>query len=321
MQPQRIELPVGWAMGTVNAYLFTQPEIILVDTGVKSEAGWTALVEGLAPHGVAIRDIARVVVTHPHVDHFGLAGRIVAESDATVWVFDQGAPWLVSLQAMWAERVAYYRRDFLPRLGLPLEDERLVLLGIEELAALADPVPGDRVVPFRAGGALRMGGQSWQIIHTPGHAAAQTVFYQPDTQQLLSADMLLAAAPAPVIEQPPAGEARREPELPLFLRSLDALDALAIETVLPGHGRPFGDAHRVIARQRRRIRQRRDECLELIRGGLHTIPPLVEKMYAHQPPAGRLAGLWMLIGYLDLLVADGLVREETIGSVYHYVPT
>jgi glyoxylase-like metal-dependent hydrolase (beta-lactamase superfamily II) len=308
-------------MGSVNAYLFTHPEVILVDTGVKTDACWEALIEGLALHGVAIRDISRVVVTHPHVDHFGLAGRIVAESDATVWIFDQGAPWLMSLEALWVERVAFYRRDFLPRLGLSPQSEQLVLMGVAELAALADPVPGDRVVAFHAGGALQMGDRSWHIIHTPGHAAAQTVFYQPDTGRLLSADMLLAAAPAPVIEQPPNREGRREPELPLFLRSLDALDALTIETVLPGHGRPFSDPHRVMARQRARIRQRRDECLELIRGGLQTIPQLVEIMYAHQPPAGRLAGLWMLIGYLDLLLADGLVREETVDGVHHYRPT
>jgi glyoxylase-like metal-dependent hydrolase (beta-lactamase superfamily II) len=307
-------------MGSVNAYLFTHPEIILVDTGVKTDACWTALVEQLALHGVAISDISRVVITHPHVDHFGLAGRIVNESDATVWVFDQGAPWLVSLETLWAERVAYYRRDFLPRLGLSPESEQLVLMGIGELAALADPVPGDRVVAFHAGGALQMGERSWQIIHTPGHAAAQTVFYQTDIGQLLSADMLLAAAPAPVIEQPPVREGRRQPELPLFLRSLDTLDALAITTVLPGHGRPFSDPHRIIARQRARIRQRRDECLELIRGGLQTVPQLVDKMYAHQPPNGRLAGLWMLIGYLDLLIADSLVREEAVGGISHYYP-
>jgi glyoxylase-like metal-dependent hydrolase (beta-lactamase superfamily II) len=321
MEPQRIELPVGWSMGSVNAYLFTHPEIILVDTGVKTDACWAALVEGLTLHGVAIRDISRVVITHPHVDHFGLAGRIVAESDAMVWVFDQGAPWLISLEEMWAERVTFYRQDFLPRIGLPPESEWLILKGVEELATLADPIPGDRVVVFYAGGALQMGERRWQIIHTPGHAAAQTVFYQSDTGQLLSADMLLAAAPAPVIEQPPAREGQRRPELPLFLRSLDVLDALAIETVLPGHGRPFGDPHQVIARQRARIRQRRDECLELIRGGLQTVPQLVEMMYAHQPPDGRLAGLWMLIGYLDLLVADGLIREEDAGGVRHYSPT
>ena len=39
-------------------------------------------------------DVARVVITHTHVDHYGLAGRLVAESDATVWVSELGAPWL-----------------------------------------------------------------------------------------------------------------------------------------------------------------------------------------------------------------------------------
>ena len=31
MEPIRIELPIGWSMGSVNAYLFTEPEIVLVD--------------------------------------------------------------------------------------------------------------------------------------------------------------------------------------------------------------------------------------------------------------------------------------------------
>lgn len=320
MEPIRIELPIGWAMGSVNAYLFTQPEVILVDAGIKSDPCWAALVEHLAVHGVAVPDISRVIITHPHVDHFGLAGRIIAESDATVWIFDQGAPWLISLAEMWAERLAFYRRDFLPQIGLPPESDRMILAGMEELGAQADPVPAERVVTFHKDGALRMGGMGWQVIHTPGHAAAQTVFYQPDTRQLLSADMLLAAAPAPVVEHPLTGEERRAPELPQFLRSLDILEALEIETVYPGHGRPFGDHRRVIARQRDRLQARRNECLELIRGGLATVPQLLESMYAHQPPAGRVAGLWMLVGYLDLLIADGLIRQEPVNGVNHYRP-
>ena len=182
-------------------------------------------------------------------------------------------------------------------------------VGMAGLAAQADPVPAERVVPFHLDGVLQMGGQVWNVIHTPGHASMQTVFHQPETRQLLSADMLLAVAPTPVIEHPAPGQLRR-PNLPLFLRSLDVVEALDVETVYPGHGRPFGDHRRVIGRQRQRIIQRRDQCLELIRAGRGTIPELLDAMYAHQPPAGRLAGLWMLIGYLDLLLDDGLIRLE-----------
>lgn len=310
-------MPIGWSMGSVNVYLFTQPEVVLVDAGVESDACWEMLVDGLAEHGVAVRDISRIVVTHPHVDHFGLAGRIVAESDATVWICELGAPWLTGMDAMWAARQAYYRTEFLPPLGLPAETNEMILWGMRGLAAHAGPVPAERVVPFRPDGLLQLGGLSWRVIHTPGHAAAQTVFFQPETRLLLSADMLLAVAPAPVIDHPAPGT-KRAPSLPLFLRSLHALETLDIETVYPGHGRPFGDHRAVIARQRERIAGRKAQCLDLIRGGQATIPELIESLYAHQPPEGRVAGMWMLIGYLDLLLDDNSIFQETVDGRYHY---
>ena len=319
MEPMRLEFPIGWSMGSVNAYLFSRPEVVLVDAGVKTEECWDMLVDGLAAHGVAVTDISRVVITHPHVDHFGLAGRIAAESDATVWICDLGAPWLTDMDRMWAERMTYYRRDFLPPLGLLPETNEMILWGMQGLAAHADPVPAERVVIFRPDGVLRLGGAAWQVIHTPGHASTQTVFYQPETRQLLSADMLLAVTPAPVIDHPSPGE-KRAPSLPLFLRSLDALEELDIDRVYPGHGRPFGDHRAVIARQRERIAGRKAQCLDLIRGGQATIPELLESMYAHQPPEGRVAGLWMLIGYLDLLLDESAIIEVTIDNVNHYQP-
>ncbi len=50
------------------------------------------------------------------------------------------------------------------------------------------------------------------------------------------------------------------------------------------------------------------------------MPQLLESMYAHQPPESRIAGLWMLIGYLDLLLDEGSVCEELRGGVCHYYP-
>ncbi len=318
MHPIRIELPTGWSMGSVNAYLFTRPEIVLVDTGDRAEASWEALVDGLAAHGVAPRDISRIVITHPHVDHFGQARRIVDESDAAVWIFEQGAPWLPASTRLWDERASFYSDYFLPRTGLPPETRRLIARGNELLREMAVTIPEERIVTFRAGGELRMGGLAWHIIHAPGHASMQTVFYQPQTRQLISADMLLAVTPAPIVEHPPPGESERQPGLPLFLRSLDTLEALEIDTVYPGHGRPFSDHRRVIARQRERIETRKAECLSLIQDGRATIPELLEAMYAHQPPASRIAGLWMLVGYLDLLKAEGAITEGVVDGVWHY---
>jgi glyoxylase-like metal-dependent hydrolase (beta-lactamase superfamily II) len=319
MEPIRIELPTGLGVGPVNAYLFDRPEVVLVDAGIKREECWQALVAALAERGLTPADISRVVITHAHVDHYGLAARLAAETDARIWVSDLGAPWLRETAAMWDRRLVYYRDDFLVHLGLPDDAVERTLTGMAALAHLADPVPPDRLVTFKLDGVLQMGGLPWRVIHTPGHASMQTCFDQAETRQLLSADMLLAIAPTPVVEQPPAGQTTRVPALPQFLESLARLEALDIDHVYPGHGRPFGDPHKIIARQRERIHSRQAECLGYIREGMSAVPDLLDAMYAHQPGPYRTVGLWMLIGYLDLLLADGLIRQEDRRGIWHYV--
>ena len=53
----------------------------LVDCGVwlpdRPDGGLAALEAGLQRAGFALRDVARIVVTHAHIDHYGLAGRLM----------------------------------------------------------------------------------------------------------------------------------------------------------------------------------------------------------------------------------------------------
>lgn len=320
MQPIRLELPTsGFGLGPVNVYLFVEPEPVLVDVGLKTAASWTALEDGLAAHGLAVADLSRLIITHPHIDHFGQAGAIVAASAADAWICELGAAWLLDSAVMWQRRIDYYQRHFLPLVGVSGEAAETILSFMRMEAAAQDVLPRSRVVSFPPAGELEIGGQRWQVIHTPGHASAHTCFYQPETRQLLAGDMLLLLAPTPVIEPPQPGHSQRLPALPQFLQSLAMLAAMAIEMVYPGHGLPFGDHREVIRRQRVRIEQRTAECLDLIHNGLHTIPELLDTMYAYQPQQFRLAGLWMLVGYLDLLAADGLVEQKIVNGVWYYL--
>ncbi len=318
MQPYRLALPTGLQVGNVNAYLFVTPEPILVDTGIKREESWLALEEGLARHGLAISDLSRVVITHAHVDHYGQAGAIVDNSDADVWISQLGAPWLEARDDLRVERANFYRESFLPSIGLSPETVEMIMDGIQALSAQSGPIPVSRIRSFSLNGALQMGGRAWEVIHTPGHASMQTCFYDPANRLLLSADMLLATTPTPVVESPPVGSSKRVPALPQFLQSLAKIEQMEVDLVLPGHGRPFSDHRAVIQRQRARIGQRKAECLEWIRAGFHVPVEILEKMYAHQPTQFRLTGLWMLIGYLDLLEEDKSVNCKSINGVLHY---
>ncbi len=321
MGPFRLELPTGLQVGSVNAYLFAEPEPILVDTGIMLDEGWLALEEGLASYGLAVSDISRVVITHAHVDHYGQAGAIAANSDADIWISQLGAPWLIGSSGVRDRRHTFYRDFFLPAVGLPADASEMVLSGLRVLDDRAHPIPASRIHTFGLDGTLQMGGRAWKVLHTPGHASMQTCFYDSLNHLLLSGDMLLATTPTPVVESPPDGSWNRVPALPLYLQSLDKIESLEIEMVLPGHGRSISDHQVVIDRQRARIAQRKEECLDWIDRGFHAPLALLEKMYAHQPAGFRLTGLWMLIGYLDLLENEGSIRRETTNSVWHYYAT
>jgi len=317
MKPRRIELETGLDVGTVNAYFFPSPEPVLIDTGLKSAEGYQTIVRTLAEYGLTIADLSRVVITHPHVDHCGLAGRIVAESEATVWIYEAGQPWLVDFPRLWAERTGFYRDHFLHKLGLPVLAEQLIVGYMTHIVQQTDSVPAERLVAFGLDVPLNLGGLAWQVLHTPGHANMMTCFYQPETRQFLSADMLLPKTPTPVVEQPQPGQPRT-PSLPVYLDSLARVEQLDIEWVYPGHGDPFTNHRQLIAHQRGRIQQRKHQCRELVGAGTNTVAAIVDAMYADYPPQMRFTALWMVVGYLDLLKQEGAVVEQEIEGVWQY---
>ncbi len=321
MHPIRIELPTEFPVGPVNVYLFTHPQPVLIDTGVRTDSSWKALLAGLAAHGLQIADLAKVIITHPHVDHFGQAARIAAHSDAEIWVSPLGEEWLVDTAISWQKRINYYRDIFLPKMAMPVEMQNAVLNFMRFSRETADPVPASRLHIFPIdGGTLTFGGAEWQTVHTPGHASHQTCFYQAETGDFLAADMLLEKTPTPVIERPANGalRARHDPSLPRFMESLTAVESLNINRIYPGHGEPFDDHRTLISRQRRRILRRKAKTLTLIERGFDTVSKLVNEMYSHYPSTYRLVGLWMQVGYLDLLLEDALIHEDIVDGIWRY---
>ena len=318
MKPIRIELPTGFQVGSVNAYLFTEPEPILIDCGVKSDASWQALIAGLAEHNLTPSDLHQIIITHPHVDHFGQVDVLAEHSSADVLISELGVDWLTDTRTMWAKRIAYYRDDFLPKVAMSADMINMVAAYMQQSEDITDPLPRERITTFPLDGALMMGGLSWQVIHTPGHASHQTCFYQAETKQFISADMLLAKTPTPVVERPLPPHHQRIPGLHQFLDSLDLVSALDIDTVYPGHGEPFGDHRQLIQYQRDRIHMRKEQCYDAIAAGHHTVYDLTAQLYSTQPPELRFAGMWMTVGYLDLLKAEKRIIEQEIDGVWQY---
>jgi glyoxylase-like metal-dependent hydrolase (beta-lactamase superfamily II) len=68
-----LSIPTPFYVGDVNVYLIKEEPLTLVDVGPKTKEASDALRDKLRKNGVQITDIRRIVLTHAHVDHCGLA--------------------------------------------------------------------------------------------------------------------------------------------------------------------------------------------------------------------------------------------------------
>ena len=246
----RLVLPLPFpGLDKVNAFLLAADDgSTLVDCGiyVPDEArdhGWNDLVEALAACDHSPGDIARLVVTHPHIDHYGMAARLVEETGCELW-----------MHRLARDEIEMYRdpdeargklRELLADHGVGGEE-------LDELTAFEDwrPFVSGVVEASRwveDGDAFEVGAREWKLVHTPGHAHSHICLWTEGDAALVSGDHLLPTI-TPHIDFERQGEA--DP-LGDFLESLAKVEALDPQLVLPGHGRPFSEGAeraRIIAR-------------------------------------------------------------------------
>jgi len=82
-----LSIPTPFYVGDVNVYLIKEDPITLIDVGPKTDKANEALRRGLKNHGIRFSDVRRIVLTHAHEDHCGLARRVRDESkNAEVYI-------------------------------------------------------------------------------------------------------------------------------------------------------------------------------------------------------------------------------------------
>ncbi len=219
--------------GELNMYVIAGDPLTVVDTGIGTPEALAAMEAGLAARGLAIEDIRRVVLTHKHADHIGLAREIHDRSGATVYVHEDDWEGVADLDKRHGE--------FVPLVVGKLREFQVPGEVIAELQKFlghgkrfAHEVPAEKL---RDGQTLDVDGRELEVIHTPGHTQGSICLRYGN--HLFSGDHVLPTI-SPNIG---AGELRRRGMMHRFLDSLDriaAYDSPEI-VVLPGHGGPFSN--------------------------------------------------------------------------------
>ena len=304
----RIRLENTVFEGRNNAYLLDGAPTTLVDTGVATERGRAELSAGLAERDVDFADVDRVLLTHWHADHAGLAGAIQREGDATVAVHALDAPLVAGdREATRAEEDRRARR--FAEWGIP--EERLADLHrtLDVHADLWSDPP--RVEPFEDGDTFRAGALTLEAVHLPGHAAGLSafVFERDGRREAFVGDAILPKY------TPNVGGADVRVERPLerYVESLARIVGLDLHRAWPGHRDPIDDptarARTILDHHRERTRRVVDVLREhgpcdAWAVSAHLFGELVDIHVLHGPGEAY--------AHLDHLRAHGVaVRDET----------
>jgi glyoxylase-like metal-dependent hydrolase (beta-lactamase superfamily II) len=316
-----IELPTPFPVGPVIVYLADAPgePLTLIDTGPRTPDAHAALETHLDTLGHRLADLKRILVTHAHADHYGLAADLVAASDAQVCAH----PWnIASLGDYWAERerrVSFYSR-ILKEAAVPKEVMLTVGRVTRGMDHFAQQVNVD--TPLQEGERLRLAGRDWAVLHTPGHAAGLICLYESTSQLLLSSDHLLADISSnPVVEPPPPGETERPRSLVLYCSSLQRVATLNIDQALPGHGPVIHDVAQLVS-QRLDFHQRRlDRVMDSLRHSARTTWQITEALFPERTPLDTFLAVSEVIGHLDVLEMDGRIAGQKINGVFRWAVT
>lgn len=315
-QPKRIILPNMFDGTTVNAWLFTGDMPTLVDTGMQTDDTWDAMVEQLGSHDLAITDIQKIVITHGHADHMGLAARIAEESGAKVWVPEYLLPWAIDLKNQIDIRAAIYDNSF-----NSVADEQLFPFeswGSSKLMKVWDPLTEDQVVVFKNDDKIQLGDQTWQTIYTPGHCLNQVVFYHEPSRGLISADMILRSTPVPYLDALPDDPTRRGLTIQPLLDSYERIAQLEVDHVYPGHYDQMGDPTLLINKQVGRLTENIGKVKTWIQEGVSSFPDIINRLY---PNRVNDSTFFVVISILDHLMANGEIESKLINEKQAYFPT
>ncbi len=239
-----VRLSLPYRLNHVNVYLIDDGNgWALIDTGLgdaRTELVWDRLFTGALG-----RPISRIIVTHFHPDHVGMAGWIAKRFDVPVYMSETEYLMSANIHLDPAALEAEHYLNFYLNHGLDPEETRsLVTKGHSYLKIVHALPPTFRRVC--AGDELSVGGRKLQVFTGGGHSPEQVFLYCEGEKILFSADQVLnrISPNVSVSAVDPDGD-----PLGLYLRSLAAIAATIPDDVLllPGHDMPFHSLHDRVA--------------------------------------------------------------------------
>jgi glyoxylase-like metal-dependent hydrolase (beta-lactamase superfamily II) len=316
----RLAIPTPFMVGRVNAYLIEDSPLTLVDSGPNSAKALDELEQKLARLGHSIEDIELLVISHQHIDHFGLASILARRSGAEVAAIDRVSPFL-SHYGEQAEFDDLFAEQLMLRHGIPAEIVtalRAVSAGFRAWGAAVEVTR-----PLSDGGELELRDRTLRVLHRPGHSPSDTLFHDEQRGILLAADHLIAHISSnPLLARPLEAKGEytgpRPQALVTYMASLEKTRAMELELVLPGHGRPITDHGALIEERFRMHRRRAQKINKLIATQPRSAHEIAQELWGNVAVTQAYLTLSEVLGHVDLLLGEELIVEHEDDGVVRF---
>ncbi|OYQ33636.1 hypothetical protein CHU95_14790 [Niveispirillum lacus] len=309
-----LRLPLPFQLNHINVWLLAdrmdngRPAWTLIDTGVASNLT-RSLWDQVAAEFLGTAPVRRVIVTHFHPDHIGLADWLCQRFDAPLCM--TRTEWLLArmLCLDHSDEIAEAGRRFYSAMGL----EAPVLAALTTRGnAYARGVP---VVPatfdrLTQGDRLCIGDRTWTILTSGGHSPEHACLYSTDGEPVLIAGDMVLPRISPNVSVWPA-EPFADP-LAEFLDGLKRLRGLPADTlVLPSHGPVFQDLHGRIDALLHHHAERLAEAERDCSAGGRTVAEITHSMFNRTLDTHQMSfAAGEALAHLNHLVATGRLQRH-----------
>lgn len=230
----QVKMPVPYPLSFVNSYLIHGSDgLTLLDPGLNTEDARRVWERVLTEEKFNFSDIKKIVITHHHPDHYGLAGWFQERTQAPVYMSKLAKK---QTELMWGEGSARLNEAIIALFrehGLPQSYENDMRAHLASFHTLVSPQPEVTLLDEQQ--AFMLGDERYEVIMAHGHALGQLLFYDQRGKILFCGDQVLPQITPNVSYLPQMDEN----PLASFYTSLQQLASLDVSQAFPGHRQPF----------------------------------------------------------------------------------
>ena len=303
----RISVPLPFPPREVAAWILEGDDgHVLVDTGIDTPPARGALRDAAEEVGVTPQSLRDVVLTHAHIDHYGLAGPVREWSGARLSMHAREERLATRWVQGWGADRALVAESFHAS-GIPADLADALLQASDRIHVRYEYYAPDLLLEGDAG--ALPGGGGWEWILTPGHSPGHVTVYHPGRRILIAGDHVL-----PRISPNIGADLYAEDPLADYLASLRRLRELPVDLVLPSHGEPFGDLAGRIDWILEHHDMRNAQALAAL-DRPRTAFEVTLRLFPELPPDNFLHALREARAHLAYLLGTGAVERDVRGGL------